>query len=63
MFGSEMEADLDAAEEGAKNKGQARRARQMCFDKWMRVGLDEEVAPKRKFADPAARMKKAKTNA
>lgn len=60
MFGSEMEADLDASEKGAKNEGQVRRKRQMCFDKWMRTGLDEEVAPPRKFADPAARMKKVK---
>lgn len=63
MFGSEMEADLDASEKGAKTATAVQKKRQMCFDKWMRTGLDEETAPPRKFADPAARMKKVKDSA
>jgi len=62
-FGSELEADLDASEKGAKSTAQARRKRQMCMDKWMRTGIDPEAQPPRKFADPAARMKKVTPNA
>ena len=58
LFGAEMEADLDASEKGAKTDAAIRRKRQACFDKWMRVGMDPDEAPQRKFADPAARMKK-----
>lgn len=55
-FGTQLDAALAGAEVGAKNAGQVKRKRQNIMNKWMTMP-GEEV--RGRFADPAAKMKKA----
>lgn len=46
LFGSELQAELEEASSGAKNKGQARQRQQRVLSKWL--------GGKQQFKDPAA---------